>query len=254
MKGLRAALAATPVVLYAVTPIQAQVVRGLVSDSVTSQALEGVVVELLSPSGRSHARVPTGATGEFALTAPAAGVYMLRTQRQGYRRWVSHQFRLESDTSARLQLVPAGPPVSAAVVISTRNQEYLEQVGFYQRRNSTAGEFMDPERVARVAARVRLTSEVLDDAPGVTVMTGGGTWGYQIPQVVRHGGCGPGETDGKPRVYLDGKMMNNGYEWFDLVHVKPADLLAIEIYDMEIPLQYGGTDAVCGVVVIWTRR
>ncbi|RMH14199.1 MAG: hypothetical protein D6701_11515, partial [Gemmatimonadetes bacterium] len=42
----------------------------------------------------------------------------------------------------------------------------------------------------------------------------------------------------------------------DLDLIRPEDIEAIEVYRgaSEVPAEFGGSDAGCGAIVIWTRR
>ncbi|MDP9347783.1 MAG: Plug domain-containing protein, partial [Gemmatimonadota bacterium] len=59
-----------------------------------------------------------------------------------------------------------------------------------------------------------------------------------------------------PRVYLDGiRAFHDGNMIIDNL-VSPMDLEGIEVYrsSAEVPVQYGGMDAGCGAILIWSRR
>jgi hypothetical protein len=55
-----------------------------------------------------------------------------------------------------------------------------------------------------------------------------------------------------PMVYLDGMKLGRG-NINDVV--LPEDLLGVEAYmsAARVPAQYGGSDAACGVILLWTR-
>lgn len=63
--------------------LAAQTVRGLVVEQGTGAPVEGVMVWLLDARAR-YGGVLTGADGRFFLRAPAAGRYVVRTERIGY--------------------------------------------------------------------------------------------------------------------------------------------------------------------------
>ncbi len=110
----------------------------------------------------------------------------------------------------------------------------------------------NPEVRARLLAyRERQTADVLDRIPGVTIVLEGGSWGFRVPKLTRQMGCEPG-----PRVYLDGLIMNSGGTPFDVNTIQVEDILAVEVFRhvAEVPLKYGGTEAVCGVLLFWTKH
>ena len=55
-----------------------------------------------------------------------------------------------------------------------------------------------------------------------------------------------------PKVYLDGVQVRQ----FDWREITPMDIEGIEVFrsSAEVPMQWGGSDATCGVILVWTRR
>jgi hypothetical protein len=176
----------------------------------------------------------------------------LRLRRLGYGAFVSPPVTLSArDTSIHVRLPPLAVELRAVEVVSAESSEFLRNIGYYERKRSSTGYFMDPDAVTRAATKARQTADVLDGIPGVTVRATGGSWGVRVPLLTRQMGC-----DAGPRIYLDNMQVNAGGQVFDLNSVNPNDLLAIEVYDSvsEVPLQYGGDQSTCGVLVLWTKR
>src|SRR2546425_13240953 len=69
--------------------LAAQSVRGQLTDSVTRAPLPGAFLTLVDEHGVEKARTITNGSGEYLLTAPAPGVYRLRSKRIGFRPYVS---------------------------------------------------------------------------------------------------------------------------------------------------------------------
>lgn len=69
------------------------------------------------------------------------------------------------------------------------------------------------------------------------------------------GGDGPGELitggDCPPTYYVDG--LSRGAGGLLNGDLSPVDIEGVEIYFGNVPPQWGGSSAMCGVIVIWTR-
>jgi hypothetical protein len=234
-------------------PASAQTVRGRVLDSIQTEPLDGVTVELLSPE-RVVGRAVTDDSGHFAVKIPASGSYRFRAKRIGYRDMLSIALPIEADRDATITLQMVSLPVALEPIsISASSQIYLQNSGFYERRRSDPGFFMFPDAVLQATTKSTQTADVLDGIPGVTLLAGGGSRGIRVPQFTARSGLG---CDNGPRIYLDNHLMNPGSDPFDVNTIQPADLLAIEVYRhvAQVPIRFGGTDANCGVIVLWTKH
>ncbi|MCZ6915858.1 MAG: carboxypeptidase-like regulatory domain-containing protein [Gemmatimonadetes bacterium] len=85
----------------------AQIVRGLVVDSVVGMTLVSSTVVLLDASGAEIARTLTDDQGLFLLRAPGAGRYRLRAEKEGYRSSEFPAFDLAADGMVTYQLLVA---------------------------------------------------------------------------------------------------------------------------------------------------
>lgn len=104
-------LAAVALSALAPTLAVAQVVRGEVTDS-TNRPISGVVVMLVDARSQPRARALTDASGEFRITAPAAGTYSLRTLRIGFRPVTSPPIELRAGDEVMRRLVVSGLPIT----------------------------------------------------------------------------------------------------------------------------------------------
>src|SRR3989441_7464883 len=76
--------------------LEAQTVRGQVTDSVSRTPLAGAFLTLVDSIGSERARAITDAAGQFTLTAPEPGTYRLRSKRIGFRPYFSPALALHS--------------------------------------------------------------------------------------------------------------------------------------------------------------
>lgn len=92
----------------ATSPLQAQVVRGVVREAVTGTLVPGVLVTLERASSDSSAlgavSVLSDARGDFAVRAPVPGRYRLAAKRIGVRRTLTEPFELAAGETRQLSI------------------------------------------------------------------------------------------------------------------------------------------------------
>ena len=103
----------TSVALFALAPAfaDAQVVRGVVTDS-TNRPISGVVVVLIDATSQQRARALSDERGEFRVAAPSAGTYSLRTLRLGFRPTTTAPIELRVGGEISQRVVVAGLPIT----------------------------------------------------------------------------------------------------------------------------------------------
>lgn len=132
--------------------------------------------------------------------------------------------------------------------------------GFQERQKVGFGKFF-PDSLLRANEQMRLP-EMLDRHAGI----GFGRVEGALAAISRR----RSSHDGKPcymQVVVDGVIVYRsvapGFETFDVSKTPPdllmydvASLAAVEVYRSaaETPIEFGGTGAQCGTVVLWTRR
>ena len=94
-----------------------QTVRGQLTDSVSRVPLPGAFLTLVDEKGVERARTITNGAGEFLLSAPAPGVYRLRSKRIGFRPYVSSPLSLTAGSSSSYNAVVDPIPVALAQVV-----------------------------------------------------------------------------------------------------------------------------------------
>ncbi|MSR05964.1 MAG: hypothetical protein EXR93_02670 [Gemmatimonadetes bacterium] len=254
IKGLSVPAAATLLAAIAASPLTAQTVRGSVSDSRTGQPLASVSVELVVADTQVAVRALTDSAGKFLLTTPGPGTYVLRAQRLGYRSFESPMvlnFRGEMNLPIALAAVGLAP----VAVTATTPDPYLKGHGFYDRMADGGGRFLDPAAVQRLAPRSRLVVDLLAHVPGVQSAVTEESGGVPFP-LLRSCARGRSGTQAQrsqlPRIYVDGVPVGQDA----LVSLLPTDVLAAEVFigPARVPLEYGGMETPCGVIVIWTKH
>jgi hypothetical protein len=107
--GMRASICSLIGAVGFLLPMSApgQIVRGEVTDSVSTSRLAGVSVALLDTRGQTIDQTVTDPEGRFLLYSPSAGEYRLRVTGEGYRPSTFPQFSLELDDEKGFRLLVA---------------------------------------------------------------------------------------------------------------------------------------------------
>jgi carboxypeptidase family protein len=97
--------------------LPAQSVRGQLTDSISKAPLAGAFLTLVDEHGVEKARTITNGAGEFLLTAPAAGVYRLRSKRIGFRPYLSPPLTLTAGGTSSYSAAIDPIPVALSQVV-----------------------------------------------------------------------------------------------------------------------------------------
>lgn len=234
------------------TTAQAQLVRGRLLEAETGGPIPAGTIELIRNDTVIDEAV-TDTAGSFTLQGDVGGEYRIRAERIGFRSSLSQVLALASgariDLEYRLSTEVIG--LDPITVITASRSMTLERKGFFDRENTTAGAFITREELGR--PDVRVVTDVLRRLPGVQVVRMGMTTNDVVMRGGRMRNC-------LPRIYLNGTVIRQGGAQSpgDPVldqFIKPTDIEGIEVYrsSLEIPAEFGGGDAPCGALVIWTR-
>ena len=139
--------------------------------------------------------------------------------------------------------------------------QFLESVGFNHRKKYNRGYFMDREEIEKRLGSVADAAQLLSVVPGLQIVEGlSDHVGGSLIRISRVAGAG---CDAKgPRIWVDGFLIDTQDLKGDLQLyalsqvVRPEAIYAIEVYrsPSQVPIQYGGPQSACGVILIWTRR
>lgn len=149
------------------------------------------------------------------------------------------------------------------IVVTERRRGLLADMGFYDRLERGFGEFIERDEIERRAPS-RVT-DLMQGRSGLRVVqTDPFKYDIRLLGTARFSG------DCQPSIWVDGSLArDSGEPRVDTVRghtiyrqvqlsevVSPEEIEAIELYTgaAGLPIQYGGSNAACGVVLIWTRR
>ncbi len=252
-------------------PVWGQSVGGRVLTGAPERPLSGAFVLLLDSAGAVTRVVVTDSAGMYAVLAPSDGLYNIRVRHGGYDMVTTAPLRLRSGESVLADLfLPQTVFVLDPVTVSasaTTVPTVGVLAGFYRRMARGWGHFITREEIQKRGAR--RISELLHGIPDLRVIQRS-----ELESTIRIGtelsrvNIGPlslGE-DGMPEVvgdmplrcapllYVDGLKFGRVDEVLD--QVGPTEIEGIEIYrrSSEVPPEFGGIYARCGVIVVWTRR
>jgi len=122
VKTLTAGVIALVLLAAAGRDIQAQAVRGQLTDSISRSPIAGAFLTLVDAQGAERARAITNSAGEFTLSAPAAGTYRIRTKRIGFKPYVSRPLALVAGETVSFSAAvdPIPVPLEQVVVAGDR--------------------------------------------------------------------------------------------------------------------------------------
>lgn len=238
-------------VLATATPIDAQVVRGVVREVGTGAPVFGARLLLRTADEKVRAGVISDEAGEFELRAELGGLVRLEVSHMAYADWKTSSFALPTDAEidVEVRLDIEAIPLEPIVVVARSTAPTRRLMGFDERRRGLAGFggfYISVEDVeARATPNV---SGLLRGTPGIDVrlIDSGGL----DRNVIMAHGC-------TSRTFIDGieVQQDRGHSVDDLL--TPDRIGGIEAYPraLSAPAQFNdGIGPDCGVVLFWTRE
>lgn len=245
---------------------QTAALRGVVVEEGTNRPLAGVRVML----ERTYQQTITDDAGRFFLAELPLGVRVVLFSSIGHIP-LRLQVTLTMGDTARADVALMSDPLRLdSVVVTARGPERVNPrlVEFEERRRLGFGFHLDSSYLRR--ADGRRFSEVLREAPNIRIVpfqerSGGGTipiTKYYAASIRRTGFAN------EPcylSVYLDGNVLYRSGGIGGGGFGDPPDFArdfnvsnfdAVEVYasPAEVPMEYSGRSAECGVILLWTRR
>jgi hypothetical protein len=260
-------VAATILLLLWPNALSSQLIRGNLLEEETDDPIDLATVELVNERGRVVMGVLTNRAGYFRIEAPEPGKYTLRAQRIGYKTTDTPAMEMLSTDSMEVQFrISQNAVFLAPITVLATQRPWWERIaspvmwGFYDRR----------DRMARAGGGTFLDREQLEAYDGLPITAFLGTMpGVRVENnevgsyVILRGGRGLIRTC-QPEYFVDGMRLSlrspdsDDYSNGDVIDtvVSISGLEAIEIYDgaSQMPAEFGGMAANCGVVALWTRR
>ena len=226
------------------TALEAQTIRGTLLERDSNRPINLGFVALLTEAGDSITSTITNRMGRFELVSPDPGSFLLLAAALGHRETTVGVFELGEggELAVEFRTPVEALTLNGLLVQADRigQQPALVLNGFSRRMQQGLGRFITPAEIESSPAF--RTSDLFVGMLGVRVTD---------DRVLIN-------TAGRvcsPQVWVDGLPQSVGAD-FALDFVMPLEALAaVELYRRatEVPLQYGGSRAGCGVLLFWTK-
>ena len=214
--------------------------------------------------------VTTDRRGRFRLSEIPPGEHLVSIRRVGYAPFIT-AIAFEPNRAVEQRILLNRAPTLASVSVTADARGDGLPADFDERRRAGMGRFLARAELDRHAGR-RL-GDVLTQLSGFGAAQGSGShaWvvGKRAPSndLREQGVYCPSDAErrqGIPscacfsQVYLDGRLLNTSRptEPFDANTLPVDDIAGVEFYATAagIPGRYSALNAVCGVMLVWTRR
>lgn len=188
----------------------------------------------------------TDGRGRLRLAVPQAGTYTVSVRSVGY---ATEQQRLRiasgETRSVVFTLKMRAVALPAVRVRASKGTQRLSTAGFYARQANGIGQFVTRSQIE--ARRPAQLSDMLRSMPGVQLR----------PTAFRDAQASMNRSSTGSRrcaiqYFIDGVPLVPG---FNIDDIPPGDIEAMEIYygSSQVPVQFNRQNALCGVIVVWTR-
>ncbi len=245
-----ALLTLTLALLFGPSLVRAQQVQGVVIDRLTRERVVGASVVLLDTTFSAVSATAANQTGAFRIQAAEPGSFFVLTEALGYRPTLDGILDMQEGGSVTVEIYLDPKPIELdslkVAVERAETYQILDMAGFNERVDDGFGHFITPEELRR--RNPRYFFEVFRNIPGVRVL--GASLDGTMVEFTLASTRGPTCS---PRVFVDGIQSNVSMGLESVVDVD--QVAGVEVYSRpsQVPLQWGGSDSTCGVLLIWTR-
>ncbi len=221
---------------------------GTVRDVDSSRPIIGATVRLRE-DGRT---TTTNSRGLFIMREVDPGLEVMEVEVLGYD-LVQEPIQVFGGRGQQLEVFVSREPIPIApIMVTVRPRSWFsDRVGLEDRIAKGFGYFVLREDIE--LRQPNNLGDIMYGVPGVTVRRSGG--GVSARYTVQLRGAANMQNEiCAPMVWLDGVKYGADFDAFS--SVVAFDIEAVEIYRgaSEVPGEFSGGDARCGVVVVWTRR
>jgi hypothetical protein len=240
------------------TALSAQTIRGRVEDAASRTGVSVVELTLLTGNGRVLGRTQSDSVGAFQLNWRSRDMVRLRAERLGFQPTTTSAFQVGADEVITATLLLSVQPITVEPLIiagRTRADDMSNILAAIERRRKVGiGHFIMREQIRAMGASE--LSQVLRLVPGVTVRVdekNGSAYAVSnisVGTALRRSG----NAICPMTIFLDGRIHRNPIAGVNVL--APWEIEAIEVFRgfSEMPAEYAGAHARCGVIALWTTR
>ncbi|MGH7471544.1 MAG: carboxypeptidase regulatory-like domain-containing protein, partial [Longimicrobiales bacterium] len=246
----------------------AQSLRGRVHELGTRTPIAVVDLTVLDDEDRELARTQSDSLGDFVLRWKGTERVRLRAQRIGFQSSTSTAIGVRQDEVVTVRMFMSTVPVAVEpLVVASRNRAGDLMGNFAdvdRRRKSGTGHFLTRAQIRESGASQ--ISDVLRRVPGVVLQPERNNpnsvsaysslnLGTSLSALRRGRSSSATSTGACPMmIFLDGRI--HRYPIAGVNVLPPSEIESIEVYRglSEVPAEFAGEHARCGVIAIWTTR
>ena len=230
--------------------VSGQVIRGRVVEDGPHRPISHADVALLNDRGRAIRSTQADSLGEFSFETPS-GAYAFVVSAPGFMTAATPAVELGAGEELQVRIVLSPNAILLAPLeVTARSRPLISGLlmqAYHERRAKNQGFAITREQIDE--RQPRRVTDLLHMVPGVNVIFRFGGSAIEIPGSGRRflPTC-------EVKVVVDGNLFRWGGTTIDDIPVD--DIEAIEVFRnlAEIPPEFAGPDAVCGVVAVWTKR
>ncbi len=235
---------------------------GIVRDDSTTQPIAGVEILVQTTSHRGV----TNQSGRYELTGLPAGVYQVIFRQVGYLPVRMDVLLRDGETTRANAVLVRSEVILDPIVVTGETPRPRGNMldAFEERRAMGFGSFIEPETmresehlrltdVLRRHSRVEVRHVCLDNLDIPEWKCPGERGWLAFNPTRRNTG---GQLNCPMHIMHDGHLVTRS-SWLDLRRfVSVSELQAAEVYQnrAQLPIQFSGVDAECGMIVLWTRQ
>ena len=242
--------------------------HGVVLNDSTREPIADASVVLLDNGGAIVQGTISDVGGLYAMPSPGAGLYALRVDGADFKTVVTQSFEVADNQNVSVEVrLSKRTATELSPITVTADAPIVEPLPlreFHRRRERGLGNFLTREEIEQ--RQPQRFSDALRMLPMIRVVPMppdadrpfGPRSGRHTVRIRGLSNRIGGYEGCPPVIYLDGIKLGSiddaEYGGPDLL-VFPHDIEGVEVYGpATVPAEYGGSDAGCGVVVVWKRR
>lgn len=238
----------------------AQSIRGHLLEEETRVPIAQGEVTLLGQYGEVIGKtIRSDSLGAFVIEAPRGGRYGIRARRVGFAVTVTPLVFVASNEVliVEVEMAVRAQPLLPVTIMGRAESEGRDAVsilieGFERRKRLGLGTFWTKEQIRRRNPQTLV--DLLRETPGLTFSHRGGETRIGSSSATMGPSGGVGAC--MPIIWVDGMRINRHNSGDHVYQAVPrgSEIEAVEIYSgrSEYPAEFGGPEARCGVVVVWT--